>query len=112
MSIKSNHKIGRGKYYSIAKAGLILYFEDPEYKGRSIDWGQFSAIHAIIDIAGAEHCSFLTSRQVISCLINSPYWGCKCIHGFYSGIGNGKASLCTPSVKGKEYYEKHLKIEI
>ena len=109
MSIKSNHKIGRGTKFSIAKAALIFYFEDEEYTLHDLDWGELDAMHKIIDIAGAQHCSFLTSVQVISCLRNSPYWDCQCIYGFYNGIGNGKASLCRASQKGIEYYNRYLK---
>ena len=34
------YNIGKGKYFSIAKAGLILYFEHPIYKGHFLDWGE------------------------------------------------------------------------
>lgn len=108
------YSIGKGKKYSIAKAGVIFFFfENEEYKDHTfLDWGELDAMHGIIDIAEAKHCSFLTSIQVIARLRNSPYWKCICNYNFYNGISNGRASLCEPSKKGIEYYNKYLKKEI
>lgn len=102
-------RIGRGKKFSIAKAALIFYFEDKENAGRDLNWGDLNAMNGIVDIAGAEHASFFTPTQVIACLRNSPYWDCTCCFGFYAGISNGKASVCSPSQRGIDYYNKQLK---
>jgi len=101
-------KIGKCKYYPIPKAGLIFFYEYRDCLG-SIDWGDLNAIHKIVDIAGGEHCSVDTGRQVLSRLRSSPFWESKKVRGMYSGIGNGTASLFEPSDEGRRYYESHLK---
>jgi len=67
-------------------------------------------IHKVIDVAGANHCSFLTSPQVINCLNKSSYWDKKLVYGYKRGcVGNNNVNYYTPSEKGKLYYEKYLK---
>ena len=109
-------KLGKGKNMSIAKAALIFFFEDKDilkYGCSFLTWGDLNAMHAIVDIAGANHCSFFTAVQVIACLRNSPYWKCEFVPGMYSGFqrGHGGASCCSPSEKGRLYYERNLKQE-
>lgn len=104
--------IGRGKNFSIAKAALIVYYEEiaPDWDDAFLDYGDLNVIHRIVDVAGAQHCSVVTHNQVTSCLRNSPYWNNKFCPGFYSGMrGHGGASLFTPSQKGEDYYHNILK---
>lgn len=108
-------KLGRGKNISIAKAALIFYFEECNFfkshgEKAFLNYGDLDSMHRIVDIAGANHCSFFTATQVSSCLANSPYWDKEFIPGFYFGFkGHGGANIFTPSEKGKEYYKKKLK---
>lgn len=112
---KGKMRIGRGKNMSIAKAALKFYFEEYDFyeshkEEAFLDYGNINDMHRIVDIAGAEHCSFLTSAQVTSCLANSPYWEKTFVHGFYSGMrGHGGANCFYPSEKGKEYYKNKIK---
>lgn len=108
----SKHQIGKGKNMSIAKAGLVVYFEDRDFQRKYdyFDVGCPDPLHKIIDVAGAKHCSFLTPKQVIGRLRNSPYFVKKTIYGLYKGIrGNWRTSLLRPSEKGESYYKKELK---
>lgn len=104
--------LGRGKHMSIPKAALKYYFEElvPEQGNEAfIDHGMRHAIHRIVDIAGARHCSFLTAPQVTARLAKSNLWE-KTFHPtFYRGIGNGGANLFTPSEKGRKYYAEHIR---
>ncbi len=112
MSIASNHKIGHGKNMSIAKAGLKVFFEEKEklFLGNFINYDDLEFIHRVIDVAGASHCSFLTSPQVINCLYHSSYWDKTLAIGFFKGMrGHGNANSFSPSEKGKKYYLEHLK---
>lgn len=99
---------------SIAKAALKYYYEESHFyethgEKAFIDYGDLDSIHRIVDIAGANHCSFFTAAQVTSCLANSPYWHKRFCPGFYRGMrGHGGANIFTPSDKGKEYYRSHL----
>ncbi|MFW6015280.1 MAG: hypothetical protein ACOCRK_02480 [bacterium] len=96
-------KIGRGKNMSIAKAALIVFYEF-EFAGPYIYTGNLVSIHLIIDIAGAKHCSFITARQVVACLNNSPYWNVEGQVNVLRGIAN----CYIPSKEGKQYYNKYL----
>ena len=112
MSIVSNYKIGHGKNMSIAKAGLKVFFEEKEklYLTNFITYDDLEFIHRVIDVAGASHCSFLTSYQVINCLRHSSYWDKELILGFFKGMrGHGNANCFSPSEKGIKYYIEHLK---
>ncbi len=108
-------KIGRGKNMSIAKAGLIVWYEmqDEEINYDSFDRGIPDIMHKIVDVAGAKSATFFTSNQVMKCLANSPYWDKRLVYGMYKGIGgaggSGDAVQVEPSQKGFEYYEKYLK---
>lgn len=104
------HYIGRGKNMSIAKAALKYYFEDFKEECDGVAWflysGDTNSMHKIIEIAGAEHCSFLTTHQVLSCIRSSPYWIAS---GVIPGWRNRRANVYTPSEKGIKYYETYLK---
>lgn len=112
-------KLGRGKNYSVAKAALLVYYSNTHRKERAVDMndneyffdhGDTFAMHEIVDVAGANHCSFFTPALVSGRLANSPYWNAVFVPGFYSGMrGHGGANTYTPSEKGKEYYNKYLK---
>lgn len=66
-------------------------------------------MHDVINMAGAKHIGPGTSPAVIACLRGSSFWNCVCINGFYNGIGNGIASLCSPSYKGLRWYINYFK---
>jgi len=109
-------RIGKGKNMSLAKAGLIVWFEKNNEGCESFDRGLPDIMHRIVDVAGAKNISFFTSQQVTNCLANSPYWDKRLVIGMYKGIGRtsagrgrGDALLYKPSEKGIEYYKKHLK---
>jgi len=113
--IRKIPKIGRGSKMSIAKAALIYYYGEFAIEtggvGYFLTYGDLEAMHKIIDIAGAKHCSFFTAAQVSSCLGNSPYWNKELISGFYSGMrGHGGANCYKPSEKGEKYYKEVLSI--
>ncbi len=103
------HRIGRGKNMSIAKAALVWFYNNMNKHAGFVDWGDLDFIHGVVDIAGANHCSFLTAGQVCTCINNSPYWTGEMVYGFYNGIGNNHAKLYQPTEKGKEYYINNLK---
>lgn len=110
MESKKNHKIGRGKNMSIAKAALIVFYkhypQGEKDTGGYIYTGDLDVIHEIVDIAGANHCSFLTHPQVIGCIRGSSYWKSE---GQVESWKGSSANCYIPSDKGKAYYEKHLK---
>lgn len=100
-------QIGKGQKMSIAKAGLIYFFnsEIEEY-----DVGVPDPLHSIVDIAGAKHCSWFTPAQVTARLRNSPYFESRTIYGLYKGIrGNWRTSLIKPNEKGTNFYNSNLK---
>lgn len=102
--------IGPGTNMSIAKAALIFFYERNEDEFDSLNYGNLFAMHAIVDIAGGQHIGPDTPAQVTARLAGSPYWDSELIRGMYKGMrGNGNAAFYTPSKKGKEFYEKHLK---
>jgi len=110
---RSIPKLGLGKYMSIPKAGLIVFFRpdifvDKFYKNllSFIYTGDLDIIHKIVDVAGANHCSMFTAQQVTSCLNNSPYWT---VDGKISSWLGRLANCYKPSEKGIEYYKKNLK---
>ncbi len=101
--------IGKCTYYPIPKAALIVYYEDDEYKGIAINYGELGLIHRIVDTAGGKHCGVATSQQVIARLKSSPFWKNESIREFYPGFGNGKVAIFEPNKKGETYYLKYLK---
>ena len=109
--VKEIPQIGKGKKMSIAKAGLIVFYEYLDKNIYSeIDVGVPDTIHKIIDVAGAKHSSFFTPRQVMARLRSSHYFQKRIEYGMYKGIrGNWKTTLVKPSPKGEEYY--HLKLK-
>jgi len=112
--VKEIPRIGKGKKMSIAKAGLIVFYEDMAdgngFVAEEFDVGCPDNLHKIIDVAGAKHSSFFTPRQVMARLRSSPYFESRTEYSVYKGIlGNWRTTFCKPSQKGKEYY--HLKLK-
>lgn len=105
-----NKNLGKGKYYSIAKAALIYYYEENK-DFHFLDVGQFGIMHRIVDIAGAYHCGPDTAKQVSSRLSNSSLWESDFVPGFYKGIVpfGGGVNTYKPSEKGEKYYQEKLK---
>ena len=106
--------IGKGNNMSIAKAGLIVFYEqmtcENGFEYNEFDVGVPDLLHKIVEVAGAMHSSFFTPRQVMARLRSSPYFKKRIAYGMYSGIrGNWKTTLVKPSEKGKEYYNRNLK---
>ena len=100
-------KIGKGQKMSIAKAGLVVFFNNDI---EDFDVGCPDFLHQIIDVAGAKHCSFFTPAQVVARLRNSPYFEYRNVYGLYAGIrGNWRTSLIKPSLKGIIFYKNNLK---
>ena len=103
-------KIGKGKNMSIAKAGLIIYFEQNEEGLDEFDVGVPDPLHRIVDVAGCRHASFFTPKQVMARLYNSPFFDRRTVFGLYKGIrGNWKTICVKPSQKGINYYNQKLK---
>lgn len=103
-------RLGRGKNMSIAKAALVVFYEKvlPEFgKNAYVYSGDLNTFHDIVDVAGANHCSFLTHHQVLSCMRSSSYWSTD---GWQvKGWREKWANCYRPSAKGKKYYEEMLK---
>ena len=91
---------------SVAKAALVVFFEpeEPKYAPSYFYSGDLDTLHRIVDVAGAEHCSFFTSHQVLSRLHGSPYWK---IDGYVRGWGERRAAVYRPSEKGKGWYNEY-----
>lgn len=106
--IRKTPTIGKCKNYSIPKSALIWWFEKNKDGYGSIDYGMLDTMHEIVHIAGGKQIGMWTPSAVTSRLRNSVFWTSETIRGMYSGIGNGKASLFTPSSKGKAYYKNFL----
>ena len=100
--------LGKGKYFSIAKASLIFWFEEMDKDYKFLDYGRPDDMHRIVDIAGCKHISFMTPTAVTNRLSSSPFWESKNCNYLYSGIGNGKCSGFIPSQKGIDYYNDVL----
>jgi hypothetical protein len=98
--------IGRGTKFSIGKAALIYYYSlpDNDLGDAFIYTGDLDAVHDIVDIAGAQHASMNTTRQVIGCINGSSFWE---QHGEIQGWGNKIAHTYKPSQKGKDWYEQY-----
>src|SRR4051812_36902394 len=95
-------KLGRGKHMSIPKAALIYFYGDFAKEtngvGQFLTWGDYGAMHNIVDIAGAKHISASTATKVSASLAASPYWDNNYCPGMYSGMmGNGGANCYVPS---------------
>lgn len=103
-------KIGKGKKMSIAKAALIVYFDEwPEGESGGYSYfcsGDLDLLHKIIDVADAKHAGPGTHHQVLSRINSSSYWVAN-----HKTVGwGGRRAFCyTPSEKGKKYYEQNLK---
>ena len=102
-------RIGRGKKMSIAKAGLIVYFNQ-ENDFKEFDIGLFGILHNIVDVAGANHASSFTAGQVMEILRKSDLWDKRKVWGMYGGMrGMSNIVFVRPSKEGIEYYNKKLK---
>jgi len=109
--VKEIPQIGKGKKMSIAKAGLIVFYEERDKEiYEEFDVGVPDLLHKIVEVAGANHSSFFTPRQVMARLRSSPYFQKRTEYGMYKGIrGTWKTTLVKPSPKGEEYYPLKLK---
>ena len=92
----------------ITHAALIFYYEHPE-AGKYWDWGDFGHSHDIVETAGGDQIGPATTLSVSKLLAKSPLWN-KYLHTtLYSGIGNARANMYSPSEKGKKLYEEKYK---
>lgn len=72
--------LGRGKNMSIPKAALKFFFEEAitdRFRGENtfLDYGDLDDMHRIVDIAGANHCSFFYRHSSYSTFSLKPILG-------------------------------------
>ena len=101
-------RIGRGKKMSIAKAGLIVFFDSENYL-EFFDVGTFGMLHNIVEVAGAKHSSSFTAGQVMECLRKSDLWEKFKVEGYKGIRGMSNIVGVKPSQKGISYYNQKLK---
>lgn len=109
--------IWRGRRMSIAKAALIVYYEDvrPNHNINSLAepglmYDQNDIMHNIVEVAWANHASWLTASQVSSRLWNSIYWSKELIKWMFSWMKwHWNANHYLPSSKWRDYYNKNYK---